>query len=469
MASAGTERSVAESQIEKSTLEDSVSSPFRVSKASGDAAAADRTKTSESVRSSTGTLERISDPVFIFSYLANLTVVTANAATFVFADWVAWLAANGSDSTEYHEELPGRVIQYGVSAAIIVRIFLGQSIDRFGVRRVWLFMSALNFVGLSIFASLTQLSPMVYAGRILFAVGLAGMFTCGTFHIQSCVTERRRTEFIALFGSSGFIGMILGPQLSDVLRSLCHDNADVFFPRVFQATVVLIAAYIIFLIMATRGLSRPEKHPTRPSLIRLTRDYWPGWVMLVAVAMGIVFTVPSLYLVRFTRHADFGGIATYWTTYAIMAFAFRLRTAALSQRVGRYRLIFCGLLFQGFGLWALIPATESWHLLFSASLCGFGHALLFPSIVSLGSGTFPARYRGSGTNLTLGCLDLGVGFSAPLLGKIIDLPAFEGVGFRQMFFVAGSMPLIVAAIWFLVKRHQVDSETQVAQTTKGAA
>ena len=307
---------------------------------------------------------------------------------------------------------------------------------------------------------------MLYAGRILFAVGLAGMFTCGTFHIQSCVTERRRTEFIALFGSSGFIGMILGPQLADVLRSLCADAADVFFPRIFQATAVLIAGYIVFLIMATRGLPRPEKHPTRPSLIRLTRDYWPGWVVLVAVAMGIAFTVPSLYLIRFTKHADFGGIATYWTGYAIMAFAFRLRTAALSQRVGRYRLIFCGLLFQGLGLWALIPVSASWHLLFSASLCGFGHALLFPSIVSLGSGTFPVRYRGSGTNLTLGCLDLGVGMSAPLLGKIIDLPAFDGVGFRQMFLVAGAMPLIVAAIWFLAKRHQVDSETQVVPTTE---
>ena len=182
--------------------------------------------------------------------------------------------------------------------------------------------------------------------------------------------------------------------------------------------------------------------------------------MFVAMAMGIVFTVPSLYLVRFNQHENFGGIAAYWTTYALMAFAFRLRTAALSRRVGRYRLIFVGLVFQGLGLWALIPVSEWWHLLFSASLCGFGHALLFPSIVSLGSGSFPARYRGSGTNLTLGCLDLGVGLSAPLLGKIIDLPAFDGVGFRQMFFVAGSMPLIVAAIWFLAKRHQIDNETQ---------
>ena len=180
-------------------------------------------------RSDAGSLERITDPVFIFSYLANLTVVTANAATFVFADWVAWLAAHGSTGATYHEELPGRIIQYGVFAAISVRIFLGQSIDHFGVRRVWLFMSTLAFFGLAIFASLTELSPMLYLGRTLFAVGLSGMFTCGTFHIQSCVVEHRRTEFIALLGSSGFVGMILGPQLSGLLIWLCNDNVDVFF------------------------------------------------------------------------------------------------------------------------------------------------------------------------------------------------------------------------------------------------
>ncbi len=405
-----------------------------------------------------GTIDHIGDPVFVFSYVANLILVTANAMTFVFADWVAWLAQHGTTGVAYQEELPGRIIQYGILAAISVRMFLGQSIDRFGVRRVWVVMATLAFSGIAIFASLTNVTPFLVIGRVLFATGLAGMFTCGTFHIQSCVVEYRRTEFIALLGSSGFVGMVLGPQLADFLRWLSAGDPDVFFPRVFQAAAILLAAYIGCLLLATKGLARPVKHETRPSLITLTRQHWPGLVMVVSMTMGLVFTVPSLYLVRFNQHEQFGGIATYWTIYAITAFLFRLKTAALSQEVGRYRLILLGLIFQGLGLWALIPVSSWWHLLFSAVLCGFGHALLFPSIVSLGSGTFPPRYRGSGTNLTLGCLDLGTGISAPLLGKIIDLPQFDGVGFRQMFFFAGAMPLVLAVVWFFAKCGSTDSE-----------
>ncbi len=411
-----------------------------------------------SLAGSDATIDRIGHPVFVLSYIANLLLVTANALTFVFADWVAWLAQHGTTGVAYQEELPGRIIQYGILAAICVRMFLGQSIDRFGVRRVWALMASLAFTGISIFATLTTVSPLLVLGRILFATGLAGMFTCSTFHIQSCVPEFRRTEFIALLGSSGFVGMILGPQLADFLRWLADDDVNVFFPRVFMLAAGLLAAYIVCLLLVTRGLPRPEKHEARPSLLTLTRRHWPGLVVVVSMTMGLVFTVPSLYLVRFNQHEHFGGIAAYWTIYALTAFTFRLRTAALSQRVGRYRLILMGLIFQGLGLWSLIPVSVWWHLLFSAVLCGFGHALLFPSIVSLGSGTFPPRYRGSGINLTLGCLDLGSGISAPLLGKIIDLPQFDGVGFRQMFFFAGAMPLILAVVWYFAKCGAADSE-----------
>ncbi|MEZ6058881.1 MAG: MFS transporter [Planctomycetaceae bacterium] len=175
-------------------------------------------------------LDRMTHPVFVFSYLANLSLVTANAATFIFADWVAWIARHENSQAVYHEELPGRVVQFGLIAAITARLFLGQAIDRFGVRRVWVVMSLLNVAGCLTFATLQSTGPMLYTGRILFATGLAGMFTCATFHIQSCVAELRRTEFIALLGSSGFVGMMLGPQLADLLRWLSRGRTHCSFP-----------------------------------------------------------------------------------------------------------------------------------------------------------------------------------------------------------------------------------------------
>ena len=396
--------------------------------------------------------------VFIVAYIANLALVTANASTFIFADWVAWLASNSQSTEPYQEELPGRIIQYGLAASITARLFLGPSIDRFGVRRVWFVMSCLALVGVTVFASLQSISPLLPFGRILLATGLSAMFTCSNFHIQSCVTEQRRTEFIALLGSSGFIGMILGSQLSDFLRWMVDgDKASLFFAT-FSCAIVLFAIYIACVLFVTRGMKPAPRGETRPSLITLTRRYWPGMITVTSMMMGVIFTVPSLYLIRFNEREGFGGIATYWTTYALTAFIFRVRTAGLSQRVGRHRLVFVGLLCQGMGLWALMPVSEWWHLLFSATLCGFGHAFLFPSIVSLGSGTFPAKYRGSGTNLILGCLDLGAALSAPIMGRIIDMPQFDGAGFRQMFFCAGLLPILTAIVWIAIHRKTSDTE-----------
>ena len=397
-------------------------------------------------------------PVFIFSYIANVALVTANAATFVFADWVAWLATRGSSGADYQEQLPGWIVQGGLAASLCARLFIGQSIDRFGVRRVWLVVSTLALSGLCTFACLESFSWWVPAGRVLFATGVSGMFTCSTFHIQSCVVEYRRTEFIALLGSSGFVGMTLGPQLADLLRWLTAGRSEVFFPAVFGIAAGLLCIYVGCVLRVTRNVTVPPRATTRPSLLRLTRDYWPGMITAVAMMMGVVYTVPSLYLVRFNQSEGFGGIAGYWTTYALVAFILRIRTAAISQTVGRHRLVFIGLLAQGLGLWSLIPVTQWWHLLFSAGLCGIGHAFLFPSIVSLGAGTFPARYRGSGTNLTLGCLDFGAGLSAPLLGRVIDLEIFGGAGFRPMFCVAGALPVLVAFWWFATHRRSQDDE-----------
>lgn len=402
-------------------------------------------------------VDRLTHPLFICAWIANFLLVTANAAVFVFADWIAWLETSGTaGATTYHEELPGRIIQTGLIAAILSRLFLGRTIDRFGVGRVWIALSLCTLAGSMVFLSISSVSPLLYFGRVLYAVGVSGMFTCSAFHIQACVAEHRRTEFLGLLGSSGFVGMTIGTQLVDGLSWLTGGD-QIYFRYVFLVVIACNAAYVVLAWTVTKDFPRPVRE-IRPSLLRMMQDYWPGPVVLVAMVMGLVFTVPSLYLVRFNRYAGLGGIAGFWTAYAISAFVLRVGTAQLSQKVGRYRLITVGLLAQGTGLLAIIPATQSWHLVLAAIICGLGHALLFPSIVSLGSGRFPAKYRGSGTNLTMGFMDLGTAISAPLLGRIIDMEAFSRTGYPQMFLTAGATAIVLAIGWQLWHWGRVDSE-----------
>ncbi len=403
-------------------------------------------------------VERLTDPLFVSAWIANVLLVTANAALFIFADWIAWLATSHPAETAviYQEELPGRIIQTGLIAAILSRLFLGQTIDRFGVRRVWIVLGISTLAGSTVFASVTTVSPALYVGRVLYIVGVSGVFTCSAFYIQASVAEHRRTEFLGLLGSSGFVGMILGTQLVEGLKWLNEGN-EIYFRHAFQMVIACNAAYVVLIWILTRGFPKRQRG-IRPSLPTMMKDYWPGPVVLVAMVTGLVFTVPGLYLIRFNRHVGLGGIAEYWTAYALSAFALRIMTAQLSQKVGRYRLITVGLLAQGTGLLAIIPATQAWHLVVSAIICGLGHALLFPSIVSLGCGRFPANYRGSGTNLTIGFMDLGTAISAPLLGRIIDLEMFDRAGYPQMFLIAGLTTLASGFAWQMWHWGRVDSE-----------
>lgn len=395
---------------------------------------------------------------FVLAYAANLTLVISNSALFVFAEWVRWVCLRPDSGVMYREEIPGSVVQIGLFAAMGTRLFLGRWIDRFGVRRVWMVACLTTICGEVGFFAIRSWSPLIYGSRMLFATGVAAMFTCSAAHMMSQVADYRRTEFLALLGSSGFIGMIVGPQLAGILKWSVGGDPAQFFPLLFGTVIGLNVLTLLLVGTLTRTALPPACDAARPSLLRLMRRYWPGLTVLVAMVKGATFTVLSVFLVRFTEHQGLSGIAWFWTCYAIAAFVMRLRCATLTQQHGRYRVLLWGMLFQALGLWALIPVTRDWHVVGSAVLGGVGHALVFPSMLSLGSGRFPAKYRGSGTNLTLGFVNLGSALSAPSLGWIIDLPAFDGAGFRQMFLTAGSVPFVVAVIWYL--RHRACHDEQ---------
>ena len=79
--------------------------------------------------------DRVYTRVFWLSYTANCALVIANALTFRFAELVAFLGGS--------EQLAGAIVSTGILGAVIVRLFLGQAIDRHGTRKLWILNSVL--------------------------------------------------------------------------------------------------------------------------------------------------------------------------------------------------------------------------------------------------------------------------------------------------------------------------------------
>ncbi len=392
--------------------------------------------------------ERIYDRSFWLAYAANVSLVTANALTFRFAELVKYLGGT--------EQTAGEIVSAGMIGALAARFLLGQAIDRYGTRKVWPLASLLFLCACGIFLACNQLSLLLYVARVAFAVGLAGMFTCSMVHIQNQVPHDRRTEAIASLGSSGFFGMIAGTQLGDLIFGLVPPGRGQFI-----ALFGLAGQLGLFYLAAIMRISRREAHVPpheTPAAHQLVLRYWPGNVVLVAAMIGIAFAVTSVFLTRFSTERNLGGIGVFFTVFSIAAFFLRVASRRWSRVIGRHRMILIGLVGQCIGLAMLPLMTRGWHLVFPAIGCGFGHALLFPAVMSLGTGTFPKEYRGSGTTIMLGFSEVGTMLSAPLLGWLIV--QFD---FTHMFLFAAALSLGVGVVYYLTDAQRADDDIVAAR------
>jgi MFS family permease len=391
---------------------------------------------------------RVYNRAFWLCFAANFAMVCANALTFRFAELVTYLG--GTELTT------GEIVQVGMIGALLSRLFLGQLLDRYGTRLIWTSASVLFVVSCTTFVFLRELNWLMYAARVGFAVGIAGMSTGAILYIQNLVSRERRTEVIGNFGASGFLGMVVGSQLGDLIFHLTGDGERQFYV-LFGAATTFAVLYLALCLIVTHGDGHERPHET-PHIFRLMFRHWPGVIVLVAMMMGVNFTVATVFLTRMTTTRDLGGIGVFFLGYCASAFCFRVASASWASQVGRHRLILMGLAGHAVGHVMLAFCYAQWHLILPSLCCGFGHALLFPSVVSLGSERFPREYRGTGTTIVLGFTEVGVALSAPALGWLIDTCREQGSvdPFTFMFFASATTAVLCGLVYFLATRNSAD-------------
>jgi len=381
--------------------------------------------------------------IFWLSYLANTTLVLGNALTFRFAELVNHLGGS--------ESVAGDIVAVGTAIAVIVRLSVSHVLDNYGTKRMWPLCALLFISGCLTFVLVTQISWIVYAARVAFFVGLTGMFACSITHIQNHVPAERRTEIIGTLGSSGFIGMILGTNTGDLVMRFIPDKRTQFLILFGGATVIGVVYLILVLFLTADQEHEPEIKS--PPAYQLLFRFFPGAVILAALVMGLGVTATQTFLTRFATSQNIQGIGAFFTSYAITAFFIRLLVAQWSRTIGRHWLLVRGLLGHVAGHALLAYVTGWWQLIPAAIVCGFGHSLLFPAIVSLGSGSFPKECRGAGTAIILGFTDFGSLVFAPILGRII-----VEFGFTTMYLTSSSVALVAAIIYSLVAWKHPDIE-----------
>ena len=361
------------------------------------------------------------DLPFWMAYLANTAMMVAVSVLFRYADFVFYLGG-----AEF--EL-GLIVGVGMLGAISMRVLQGVGIDRYGPRIIWIGSLLLFIISTLGHLTVTEVNgAAIYLARMVMTVGIAGAFGASITYVSLRVPEVRMAEMIGMLGSSGFVGLALGPVLGDYLF-MSGESSAVEIRRMFLLSSAMAALSLLFAAAATRGEIRRVKRRRLP-MHRLLRRYHPGPLLLVAVAMGIGVGLPHVFLRAYTAELNIPGIRTFFLIYAGTAFGVRVATRRITQQLGIRAVIAMGLGFLSVSMLLYLAVTREALLAIPAVFAGIAHAFLFPAVVAGGSGSFPSRYRGLATTLVLGMFDVGNLLGQPSVGGIVhlaknaDLPAY---------------------------------------------
>ncbi len=238
--------------------------------------------------------------------------------------------------------------------------------------------------------------------------------------------RHRTAEIIGALGSSGFIGMALGPAVADWLFAL-PGSPRTQVNRMFLAAAAMTVLALLLTAIAVHG-GEPRRRVARRSLPLwwLLLRYHPGSVLLVAVALGMGTGIPFYFVRPFTAELQIEGIRNFFLVYSGTAFFVRLACRQLPDRWGVKRTVLLGLYSLAASMLAFLLVHGPWMLLLPAALGGVGHAIMFPAAMAGGSLAFPDRYRGLATTLMLTMFDLGMLIGQPLVGTLVHVAQRAG-------------------------------------------
>lgn len=294
----------------------------------------------------------------------------------------------------------GVVEGIGEATASIVKVFSGTLSDQLGKRKL------LTVVGYGLAAITKPVFPLAHSvlavlvARTVDRIGKGIRGAPRDALIADVTPAAIRGAAFGLRQALDSIGAFLGPLLAIGLMALCADD----FRAVFWWAVVPAGLAVLLLVVGVQepdGMRRTDRGrwPIVPSeLARLPRGYW------LVIVVGIVFTLARFSEAFLILKGQDAGLTLaliplvlVWMNlvYSVVA----APAGALSDRVGRHRLLLIGLLVLVAAdlVLAFVPGLPG--VFFGVGLWGLHLGLSQGLLSALVADTAPADLRGTAFGL----------------------------------------------------------------------
>ncbi|MFK5926086.1 MAG: MFS transporter [Desulfuromusa sp.] len=374
-------------------------------------------------------------PAFAALYLANFFLVASFAAFFLFPLFITGHGGNQQDI--------GIIMGIFALASALCRPWVADMIDQIGRKRSYtigcFIMTLLPLLHLPLQGDLHNYYASLLLLRIIHGIGLAICFTAIFTFIVDLIPGGRLNEGIGMFGTSGLIGMAVGPLIAEPILNRFGFHA--FF---LTAAGLAAAALILQAPIRDQHHLQPEESEPSPSFFTLLKTRKQLICGGLAMLFGFGLAATGNFIAPFAQARDLSYISLYYLAYSTAAVGIRFVIGRISDRLGENKIIPWGVALAAAGL-LLVPLVHGNLLLVIVGfIFGIGHGLLFPALNAMAIRDEAYAVRGKVTGIFTGGIDAGIFCGALILGVI-----GETAGFTALFICAGLMVLSGLALFRL--------------------
>jgi len=337
-----------------------------------------------------------------------------------------------------------------VSGYYMVRMFFeapfGTLADRMGPRKPLILGRVLSMAGIVLSFIATDANQLIVA-RALWGIGDGAFFCVSTAYIASVFPIHARGRALGIFVSIEMIGNFLGQSFSGVLASVFTYRGIFAFSIVLS--VVILSPLVIF--RGTRTVPSGRATPPAPQRVQsLMTPLLVAASLIIFVVMfasnGITSTILPIYVTTFLGISlpVYGVLIAFNTVGSMIGNFFG---GWLSDRMGRVKIIFGGILLLAVGTYLLAVFTTFPPLVLAVVLQGLGWGNIYSVTPVLIVDSVPGGSRGMAVGTYRTFFDLG-----GLLGPILTAAVTDSYGFLPSFYVGTAILLSsIALIPFLQK------------------
>ena len=319
------------------------------------------------------------------------------------------------------------LVAFGTAKAI-TNLVAGALADRFGRKPV---LVAGWIVGLPVPVMLI-LAPewsWVVAANVLLGINQGLTWSTTVLMKIDLAGPRRRGLALGLNESSGYLAVALTAFVTGLVAESAGLRPMPFFIGLAIAGTGLGAS--VLFVRETRGHAAMEHGLSAP----VPADDWRRLVLRTS------FTDPTLSaasqagfannlndalawgllpIVQATAGLSLGQIGVLAAAYPATWGLTQIATGALSDRVGRKRLIAAGMITQAVAIASIAAWTGFFQWLLAAVVLGLGTAMVYPTLIAVVADVAPPRQRGSIVGVYRFWRDLGFAAGAILIGLLAD-------------------------------------------------